>query len=114
MGGDWTEKKYLKRYPLGNTKRNWKQDKFILSTFSPASLDFRNFDPNGVDHTRRAVQNCANAGFNLLELGWHAALPHLGIGIGGRLRKPVSDRSESGLPDGKDGSSAAEAAQPCI
>ena len=69
-GGFSVNKKYLKRYPLGNAKRGWKQDKFILSTFSPASLDYHHFDPNGVDHTRRAVQTCADAGFNLLELGW--------------------------------------------
>lgn len=49
----------LARYPIGNPHRVWKQDNFILSTFSCRGKNMRN-----------AVENCAAAGFNLLEMGW--------------------------------------------
>lgn len=64
------ERRYLKRYCLGNPKRVWKQDNFVFSTFSPASLDFHNEDPESREKTRQAVKTCAEAGFNMLELGW--------------------------------------------
>ena len=53
------EHKILSRYPLGNPRRVWRQDKFILSTFS-----LRAGDP------RQAVRLLKEAGFNLVELGW--------------------------------------------
>ena len=64
------EKKYLKRYPIGNPRRLWKQDYYRLSTFSPGCVFFKEDDPNAVEKMRRAVKTCADAGFNLLELGW--------------------------------------------
>lgn len=64
------ERRYLKRYSLGNPKRVWRQNDFVFSTFSPASIDFHNEDPDSREKTRRAVKTCAEAGFNLLELGW--------------------------------------------
>lgn len=66
------EHKYLPRYPLGNPRRIWKQDKFILSTFSPTSTFYDKSlnNPRAYEIARRAVKTCADAGFNLLELGW--------------------------------------------
>lgn len=64
------EKKLLARYALGNPRRLWRQDRFVLSTFSPGSTDFKTDDPDGAEKMRRAVKTCADAGFNLLELGW--------------------------------------------
>lgn len=86
------EHKYLPRYPLGNPKREWKQDKFILSTFSPTCVHYNSNlqNPNAYDIARRAVKTCADAGFNLLEMGWatpevtRAAIPmceSLGIDV---------------------------------
>lgn len=53
------EHRILKRYPLGNPHRIWQQDNFILSNFSAKG-----------DNMRKVIRNCADAGFNLLELGW--------------------------------------------
>ena len=53
------EKKILARYPLGNPRRKWKQDNYILSNFSAKG-----------DDMRKVIRNCAAAGFNMLELGW--------------------------------------------
>ncbi len=51
--------KLLERHPLGNPHRVWRQDNYILSTFSCRG-----------DNMRRAVRTCRDAGFNLIELGW--------------------------------------------
>ena len=66
------ETKYLKRFPIGNPRRVWKQDKFILSTFSPTSVHYTPFlqNPNAYEIARRGVKTCADAGFNLVEMGW--------------------------------------------
>ena len=53
------EHKILARYPIGNPHRIWKQDNFILSNFSAKGKDMR-----------KVIRNCADAGFNMLELGW--------------------------------------------
>lgn len=53
------EKKILARYPIGNPRRLWLQDNFILSNFSAKGKDMR-----------KVIRNCADAGFNMLELGW--------------------------------------------
>ena len=54
------EKKIIKRYPLGNPARPWRQDKFIFSAF------------NGVtdENQRIGFLNAKEAGFNMLEFGW--------------------------------------------
>ena len=70
------EKKYLKRYPIGNPRRLWKQDYYRLSTFSPGCVFFKEDDPNAVEKMRRAVKTCAEAG-----LGNHHAV--------GRCRPPL-------------------------
>ena len=47
------------RFPLGNPRFAWKQKEFALSTFNCIGED--------MDLT---IQNCVEAGFNLLEVGW--------------------------------------------
>lgn len=53
------ENKILKRYPLGNPHRIWKQDNFILSNFAALATDMR-----------KAIRHCKEAGFNMVEIGW--------------------------------------------
>lgn len=47
------------RHPLGNPHRHWRQDNFILSTFSARGSNMR-----------KVIKNCVDAGFTMLELGW--------------------------------------------
>ena len=53
------EHKILARYPLGNPRRTWRQDNFILSTFQCKG-----------ENMRDAMENIAETGLNLLEMGW--------------------------------------------
>ena len=53
------ERKILNRYPLGNTKRVWKQKDFILSSFQGKGKNLRN-----------AVMNWKESGLTCVELGW--------------------------------------------
>lgn len=53
------EHRIFARYPLGNPKRAWRQDNFILSTFQGKGTNMRD-----------ALENCVDAGLNLIELGW--------------------------------------------
>lgn len=53
------EHKILFRYPLGNEKRIWKQDNFVLSSFQGKGKNKRN-----------AVENWKEAGLTMVELGW--------------------------------------------
>ncbi len=73
------ENRILKRYPLGNPRRNWKQEDFILSNFSIKG-----------ENTENVVKNLYEAGFNLVECGWASpeealsavkACEKLGLGI---------------------------------
>lgn len=52
-------KKILTRHPLGNPRRKWKQDNFILSTFSVRAKNME-----------KSIRNCKEVGFNTVELGW--------------------------------------------
>jgi len=53
------ETKLIKRYPLGNPDRIWRQDNFIISTFNASAKDMR-----------LAFTNLKEAYFNLAETGW--------------------------------------------
>ncbi len=53
------EHKILFRYPLGNKKRLWKQDNFVLSSFQGKGFNKRN-----------AVENWKESGLTCVELGW--------------------------------------------
>lgn len=51
----------LKRYPIGNPRRVWKQDRFVISTFSIHGA---------TENIRLALENLKEAGFDLVEFGW--------------------------------------------
>lgn len=53
------ETKIIYRHPLGNPKRKWKQDNFVISTFRASEKN--NEKP------RLAIQNCKDLGFTMLE-----------------------------------------------
>lgn len=53
------ENKIIRRAPLGNPRRFWRQNRFVLSTFSLRS-----------DDVRKAINTLVEAGFNLAEFGW--------------------------------------------
>ncbi len=53
------EHKILARYPLGNPHRLWQQDNFVLSDFAARAMNMR-----------KAIRNCVEAGYNMLEMGW--------------------------------------------
>ena len=53
------EHKILYRFPLGNPKRCWKQDNFVLSSFQGKGKNKRN-----------AVENWKESGLTCVELGW--------------------------------------------
>ena len=53
------EHKILSRYPLGNPRRKWRQDNFVLSQFKAQGNDMR-----------KHVKACADVGFDTVELGW--------------------------------------------
>jgi len=53
--------KVLKRHPLGNPRRTWRQERFVISTFSIHGAH-RNI--------RLALENLVAADFNLVEFGW--------------------------------------------
>ena len=49
----------LTRSPLGNPHRVWRQDNYVLSTFSARG-----------DNMRDVLENCKDAGFTMVEMGW--------------------------------------------
>lgn len=49
----------LNRYPIGNPRRKWKQDNFVLSQFKAYGNNMRKY-----------VKACADVGFDTVELGW--------------------------------------------
>ena len=53
------EHKILNRYPLGNPRRKWKQDNFVLSQFKAHGNDMQ-----------KHIKACADVGFDTVELGW--------------------------------------------
>ena len=59
------------RYPIGNKRFTWKQEDFVLSTFSccPRVIEEGTDIKELIDVS---VKNLKEAGFNMLELGWAA------------------------------------------
>lgn len=55
------EKKVFKRYPIGNPTRFWRQDRFIISTFSIGGA---------TENIRLSLETLKEANFNLVEFGW--------------------------------------------
>ncbi len=57
------------RYPIGNKRFLWKQDNFVLSTFSCCPRQFKEGE-NIQEIVDKSVKHLKEAGFNMLELGW--------------------------------------------
>lgn len=53
------EHKILNRYPIGNPRRKWRQDNFVLSQFKAQGNDMR-----------KHIKACFDVGFDTVELGW--------------------------------------------
>lgn len=51
--------KFIPRHPLGNRKRKYRQDRFIISTFRADT-----------DNLRRGIPAAKELGFNMVEFGW--------------------------------------------
>ena len=51
--------KILNRYPIGNPRRKWRQEQFVLSQFKAHGNDMY-----------KHVKACADVGFDTVELGW--------------------------------------------
>ena len=62
------EHKILARHPIGNPRRLWKQDNFLLCVSNPAPL--KADDELSVKKASRAVKTCADAGFGVMECLW--------------------------------------------
>ena len=64
------EHKLFARYPIGNPRRKWKQDNFLLRLSSPAARGLSPQSELTLRKTRRAVKTAIDAGFDLLGCGW--------------------------------------------
>ncbi len=66
------EHKLLARYPVGNPRRVWRQDRFTLHMSGPAPVDIRLRAQNAHTHRkiRRAVKTTIDAGFGLMGCLW--------------------------------------------
>ena len=64
------EHQLLKRHPIGNPRRKWRQDNFILSIASPAPLGLAEPSELTRRKTRRAVKTAVDVGFNVLGCLW--------------------------------------------
>lgn len=62
----------LARHPIGNPRRVWKQDNFVLHIFSPAPMETSLEKKSELTHrkVRRAVRASLDAGFNLIGCLW--------------------------------------------
>lgn len=70
-------KKMLARYPIGNPRRKWKQDNFVISICNPGPMGLNHDGPVQCEKARRSVKTAADAGFNCVELLW--ASPEIGL-----------------------------------
>lgn len=68
--------KLLARYPIGNPRRVWRQDNFVLSISNPGPKGLDVDDEVTGQKIRRSVKTCTEAGFNMLECLW--ASPYTG------------------------------------
>jgi hypothetical protein len=64
------EKRMLARRPLGNPRRKWRQEQFIISIVNPAPMGLDKEGALQREKTRRAVKTAVDAGFNLMEMCW--------------------------------------------
>jgi len=73
------EKKLFARYPIGNPRRRWRQDNFILSIVNPGPMGLDKRSPRHCELARRSVETAVAAGFDWMELLW--ASPEVGTEI---------------------------------
>ena len=73
------EKKLFARYPIGNPRRKWRQDNFILSIVNPGPMGLDKRSPRHCELARRSVETAVAAGFDWMELLW--ASPEVGTEI---------------------------------
>lgn len=73
------ETKLFARYPIGNPKRKWRQDNFILAVSSSGPLGLNLEDKLLLERTRRGVETAVAAGFTMQEMLW--ASPAVGMEI---------------------------------
>ena len=66
------EHKLLARYPIGNPRRVWRQDNFIIHMSGPALVDptLQKKSALTLQKTRRAVKTTVDAGFTWMGTLW--------------------------------------------
>ncbi|MBE6555905.1 MAG: hypothetical protein E7663_06765 [Ruminococcaceae bacterium] len=64
------EKRLLARYPIGNPRRLWRQDRFIRTVANPGPLGLDVEDDLSAEKARRGVRTCMEAGFDMLQTIW--------------------------------------------
>ena len=63
-------KKMLARYPIGNPRRKWKQDNFILSVTNAAPMGLEYESETDLEKARRGMKTAKEALFNVVEFLW--------------------------------------------
>ena len=63
-------KKMLARYPIGNPRRKWKQDNFILSVTNAAPMGLEYESEIDFEKARRGMKTAKEALFNVVEFLW--------------------------------------------
>lgn len=84
-------KKMLARYPLGNPRRKWRQDNFIISVLQPGPMGLDHGGPVQCQKARQGMQTIADAGFNRAEMCW--ASPEISmemVRMAERLELPIA------------------------
>lgn len=67
------EKKMFARYPIGNPRRRWRQDNFILAGSTAGVMNLKRETGTTawqLEVTRRAVETAADAGFTVVGTTW--------------------------------------------
>ncbi len=72
-------KKMLARHPLGNPRRKWRQEQFIISIVNPGPMGLEKTGKLQCEKARRAVKVAVDAGFDLMEYCWTS--PDVGMEI---------------------------------
>ncbi len=71
--------KLLARHPIGNPRRKWRQDNFILSLATPGPLTLEEPNEFTRQKTRRGVKTAVDAGFNVLGCLWASSTTAMDI-----------------------------------
>lgn len=72
-------KKMLARHPLGNPRRKWRQEQFIISIVNPGPMGLEKMGKLQCEKAHRAVKVAVDAGFDLMEYCWTS--PDVGMEI---------------------------------